>query len=514
MATPKIIPRANGGGGLGMPGKGWGSIYVTDVTTSSANQGGIVELASDDGAPMGDSHRLGVIYFKGAEDSSNTLTTGARIEALTDAAWTNVENGCALYFYTTDGNASETNVLKLDSNKKATFAGDVLVNGDEVALYDATNDGNPTINLGSSATNRFEIKSKYNSGAQTVDEVYFSTYTTSSAANDGRYIWEVDEVELARMLDSGLVIYGNCNLSDQGASFSATNTTASSATEGGKLRLNANDGAAMADNHRLGIITFEGAEDGAANLTVGAQIEAFCDAAWSASENGARMVFSTTDGNASTSTVLTLDSNKLATFAGAMQVDGAGGMKSTAGAVTGINYRTIYIDAGGMVPAATNGAVAGTEETHATNFTTLDKLIFVTGTEQYADFKMVMPEQYDNGTIKAKFYWKPADAEASVSVVWGIKAYAATDSDLLTGASGLWGTGVTIEDASLNTADDLHISSATAAMTIAGTPAEGKLVFFRVYRAVANVLDDYADDAELLGVNIQYTESATASAAW
>ena len=129
MATPNIVPRANGQGSLGTTAKGWGGLYAADTTTSTANTGGVLQLAANDGAPMGDSHRLGVIYFKGAEDTSGTLTTGARIEALTDAAWTNAENGCALYFYTTDGNASETNVLKLDSNQKATFSGAVQVNG-------------------------------------------------------------------------------------------------------------------------------------------------------------------------------------------------------------------------------------------------------------------------------------------------------------------------------------------------------------------------------------------------
>ena len=132
MATPSIVPRANGEGSLGTTAKGWGGLYTTDTTTSSANTGGVLQLAANDGAPMGDSHRLGVIYFKGAEDTSGTLTTGARIEALTDAAWTNAENGTALYFYTTDGNASETNVLKLDSNQKATFSGTVQVGSAKV----------------------------------------------------------------------------------------------------------------------------------------------------------------------------------------------------------------------------------------------------------------------------------------------------------------------------------------------------------------------------------------------
>ena len=105
-------------------------LEIQDTTTSSANAGGSLRLSANDGAPMGDSHRLGVIEFTGAEDSSNTQVVGARIEALTDAAWTNVENGCALYFYTTDGNASETNVLKIDSNQKATFSGNIQANGD------------------------------------------------------------------------------------------------------------------------------------------------------------------------------------------------------------------------------------------------------------------------------------------------------------------------------------------------------------------------------------------------
>ena len=101
------------------------TLVITGDQTSSASAGAVVRLSADDGAAMGDSHRLGVIEFTGAEDASNTQVVGARIEAITDAAWTNAENGCALYFYTTDANASQTNVLKIDSNQKATFSGEV-----------------------------------------------------------------------------------------------------------------------------------------------------------------------------------------------------------------------------------------------------------------------------------------------------------------------------------------------------------------------------------------------------
>ena len=105
-------------------------------------------------------------------------------------------------------------------------------------------------------------------------------------------------------------------------SVTVLNTTTSAADQGGALILQADDGAAMADDHRLGVIEFQGAEDASNSLTVGARIEALCDAGWSATENGTRMVFSTTDGNANVSEVLRLDSDKLATFAGAVTVTG------------------------------------------------------------------------------------------------------------------------------------------------------------------------------------------------
>jgi len=342
--------------------------------------------------------------------------------------------------------------------------------------------------------------------------------------------------------------------------FLSCDAGASSATSGGMLQLSCDDTAAMGDDHRLGVIYFKGAEDGAGTLSTGARIQAITRDAWGGSANDADLEFYTTDGTTE-SKVLTLDADKLGTFAGDIRVSGgdiygpvdgdltitsdgnivmnidadndetsqafsiqnsgsdilAGtdtGNWTAAGWVAGANYRTIYVDAGGMVPAGTNGAQAATEEMHATNFTTMDYLAFDTSTEEYADFKLVMPEQYNNSTIKVKFYWKPADQEASVSVVWGIKAYAATDSDVLTGASGVWGTEQVIEDESLNVNDDLHISSATPALTIAGSHSEGKLVFFRVFRKVGAAADDYADDAHLLGINIQYQETGTGSAAW
>jgi hypothetical protein len=200
-----------------------------------------------------------------------------------------------------------------------------IVAGD-LTMYDATGtEANPTISLGSSATDRLEIKAVYNSGSDTLCDIDFTTYTSSGTTNDGRYNWYVDEVSVALMNENGLYIYngGQIQASADGATLTANDTTATSATQGGKLRLRSNDGAAMGDDHRLGVIEFLGAEDASSNFTIGARIEAMCDAAWSASENGASLKFYTTDGDASQELSLTLDSDLLATFTGAVTVTGA-----------------------------------------------------------------------------------------------------------------------------------------------------------------------------------------------
>jgi len=102
-----------------------GQLWLKDSTASGSGKGGHLRLFSDDDAAMAAGDRLGVIEFAGAEDTSHTITVGARIEALAESTYTASENGSSLSFYTTDGNASQSEVLKLDSNKLATFSGNL-----------------------------------------------------------------------------------------------------------------------------------------------------------------------------------------------------------------------------------------------------------------------------------------------------------------------------------------------------------------------------------------------------
>ena len=60
----------------------------------------------------------------------------------------------------------------------------------------------------------------------------------------------------------------------------------------------------------------------------------------------------------------------------------------------------------------------------------------------------------------------------------------------------------------LITANDVHITAETAAITIAGTPAQGDLVVFQVKRDVSDGADTLAVDAKLIGVRLYYTTDA------
>jgi len=83
----------------------------------------------------------------------------------------------------------------------------------DMTLYHAANDANPTFSIGSSATERLEIKAEYESGAQGLDVVKFITRTAGSSTNDARYAFQVDEEFIFSILDDGINIGASGNIS-------------------------------------------------------------------------------------------------------------------------------------------------------------------------------------------------------------------------------------------------------------------------------------------------------------
>ena len=95
-----------------------------------------------------------------------------------------------------------------------------IVAGD-LTMYNAVNDGNPTISVGSSATNRAEFMAEYHSGVQTFNRLRIKTYSSSGATNAGRITFYVDETTMGEFRDSGLNIPSDKSLSIGGTNIIA-----------------------------------------------------------------------------------------------------------------------------------------------------------------------------------------------------------------------------------------------------------------------------------------------------
>jgi len=283
-------------------------VYLEDVSTGTIASGGNLGLDSNNKIVKATEATGDLTSIVAGTGLSGTSLTGPIPTLNVDASLSHVTTLAGL---TSLGAAGATTDIA---------AGDLT-------MFNPVNHGNHTISVGKDANDRFSIETVYNRGAQTIDYVNFQTYTTSSGSNDGRYSFLVDEVELVKILDNGLYAFGNLQSKDDDATAAVIDTTASSATQGGKIRLVSDDNAVMGDNHRLGVIQFEGAEDagsgaGSNTHSIGARIQAICRDAWDGSNNDADLEFYTTDGTTE-SKVLTLDADKLATFAGAVTVTGA-----------------------------------------------------------------------------------------------------------------------------------------------------------------------------------------------
>ncbi len=181
---------------------------------------------------------------------------------------------------------------------------------------------------------------------------------------------------------------------------------------------------------------------------------------------------------------------------------------SAAAVLSGITaYNTIYIDAGAMIPCTTNPALSGTKE-YGTNDIDVDYYAFDAGaTEERVQFKLKMPESWDLGTIKAKFDWSSDTGSTSGDTVeWGIKAGALSNDDAIDAALG---TAQVITDTLLaDNGTDLQTTVATPAITVGGTPTLGDIIVFEIYRNTDGT-DDMAEDAWLMGVTIQFTNTSS-----
>lgn len=161
----------------------------------------------------------------------------------------------------------------------------------------------------------------------------------------------------------------------------------------------------------------------------------------------------------------------------------------------GIGKQTVWVPAGAMVARTTNGAASGTTES-TTNDVMNKTLDFDTTTSEGAQFTVAFPKGWDEGTVTFVPYWTAASG--SGTAIFALAGVALSNDDAIDTA---FGTSQSSSD-TLITALDIHVGPESSAITIAGTPAEGDIVYFQVTRDISDTL---GVDAKLIGIKLIYT---------
>ena len=490
-----------------------GSVYLEGISSGTIASGGNLGLDSNNKIVKQSDTGITDLHGAGVDGADNQLLTDDGDGTVTSEAYLTFANsgnistlsmvsnedqgdlftirttthGLTTLTTTDDDAAAAHFEIAADGDITLEAAGDIALEpGGDITIYDTVNDGNPTISLGSSATNRLEIKSTYNSGTQSLCDVNFTTYTSSGTTNDGRMEFYVDEVLMFGIKDTGIITYGPVASNADGAYLSCLSSTTSSASQGAKLLLTCDDGAAMGEDHRLGVIEFQGAEDASNNRTIGARIEAKADAAWSASENGGRLEFWTSDGNAVEGLALTLDSDKLATFPGAVTATGA--LTGTLATASQPNVTT-------LAGATTVGTIGtGVWQGTAVASAYLD-----------ADTAHLSGSQIFTG-IKSFAQIASAVFDGDKNVIPGdggvihVDTHDITDTNTSTSGTAAKYTHVNIENPRLNATNSSVTTTDAATLYVKGAPAAG------TNQTITNAYAVYVDDGDVFIEDDLYLE--------
>ena len=166
-----------------------------------------------------------------------------------------------------------------------------------------------------------------------------------------------------------------------------------------------------------------------------------------------------------------------------------------------VGKQTIWIPANAMTPTESNGcaAIAAVETTSGRpDMYVLD---FDKDSDEFAQFAIAFPKQWNLGTVTFQVFW--SGIAATTDVDWGLQAVAMNDNETIDVA---YGTAVVVTDNAQSAVEELLVSAESGAITIAGTPADNDLTYFRIYRDVSG--DAMAGDARLHGVKVFFTTDA------
>ena len=164
----------------------------------------------------------------------------------------------------------------------------------------------------------------------------------------------------------------------------------------------------------------------------------------------------------------------------------------------------MWIPSAAMRPTSSNGCDSITDVETTSGRPDMQVLDFDASSDEHAQFQVAMPSSWNEGTITYQAYWTTTASDTD-GVAWALQGVAIADNDTMDVA---YGTAIVVTDDALGAAEDLMVTAASSAVTIAGSPAAGELCAFRIFRDISDGNDDMTEDARLIGVKIIYTTNA------
>lgn len=168
-----------------------------------------------------------------------------------------------------------------------------------------------------------------------------------------------------------------------------------------------------------------------------------------------------------------------------------------------VGKETLWVPATAMTPATTNGAATGQIET-STNKINVETLDFDKDTDEFAHFNIALPKSWNLGTITYQLFWTAATG-GTTGIAFALQGVAIGDNVTNDTA---YGTAVVVTDDAQTGANEIYVSAESSAITIANTPVDDDVCFFRLFRDVSDANDDLAEDAQLIGIKFHFTLDA------
>ena len=168
-----------------------------------------------------------------------------------------------------------------------------------------------------------------------------------------------------------------------------------------------------------------------------------------------------------------------------------------------VGKQSIWVPATSMVPTASNGCASVATVETTSGRPDMNVLDFDKDSDEHAQFSVAFPKSWNAGTVTFQFFWSGLAATTGVSM--GLQGVAFADNDSI---DTVYGTAVVVDDDAQGAVEELLVSAESGAVTIAGSPGDDELCYFRIFRDVSDSNDDMAGDCRLHGIKLFFTVDA------